>query len=70
MIIEKSTSRFRQEEVYYVREEYGDNQFNSDDEAPPKKGKNDKESSYVEFEFPKSKSRASLVSSQIFVTTE
>lgn len=52
-----------------MKEEYGDNIFNSDDEAPPMKGKNEKESSYVEFEFPKSKSRVSLNSSQIFVNT-
>lgn len=53
-----------------MAEDFGENQFNSDDEAPPVKVKVEKESSYVELEFPKSRSRVSLVSSQILMHNE
>jgi hypothetical protein len=59
LIIEKSTSLNRKEEIYYLKEDSDGKNMYSDDEAPPQKGKNDKEASYAEFEFPKEMSKVS-----------
>ena len=53
-------------QIYYSKEDYNENtQFNSDDEGPQIK-----ESSYVEFEFPKNASKVELTNSQVCQATE